>query len=620
MAEQTPQAGPGPDVRLELGVTESPKTAPAMSAWETLKARFVALTQAQKLMMGAAVLALAVAGAFAALSARSSSDYRILYTNLNESDGAAILAALQQLNVPYQFTEGGGAIMIPKSALYETRLRLAGQGLPKAANVGFELLDNQKFGTSQFVEQVNYVRALEGELARSVASLEQVKSARVHLAIPKQTAFVREQEEPTASVVVALHPGRLLDRSQVAAIARLVSSSVPRLQLKNVSIVDTEGGILAPSSSQQEGLNEAQLRYTTELERALTARLASIIEPLAGKDKFRAQVAVELDFDEREKTSEVFGKNAAAEAQSIRSRQSLESQGGRSGVGGVPGALTNQPPEPPEAPIVNETNSANQDSNNRDLRAPGPIETGQSVADQPGFKRESTVNFEVDRVIDRLKASKGQIKRISAAVVLDYKATPAATAGNAPSRVPFSEGELQQIRSLARDAIGFVGSRGDTVSVVNMAFSQEPVLPTPLISPEILSQLLAYLAIAAAILFAYFAIIRPLIGPQRPNVVAKAEPIAKLDPMISLGEVTAPIAEKTEEQGEEEEEYVDPSTLTSMQRARREAAQRKVYEELLAYATEYAGKNPIETSLLLRAWLNEKPHGLDDPKPTEHAV
>jgi flagellar M-ring protein FliF len=203
-----------------------------------LQNRFKALNAQQRLILSAAVFLVIAVLVFVSVSGKSKDDYRILFSSINERDGAAIVAALQQMNVPYKFTEGGAAILVPESAVYETRLRLAGQGLPKAGNVGFELLENQKMGTSQFVEQVNYQRGLEGELARSISSLAQVKSARVMLAIPKQTAFMREQEKPTASVIVTMHPGRFLDPQQVAAITNLVGSSVPNLGPANVTIVD----------------------------------------------------------------------------------------------------------------------------------------------------------------------------------------------------------------------------------------------------------------------------------------------------------------------------------------------------------------------------------------------
>jgi flagellar M-ring protein FliF len=382
---------------LSLGNSGAAVRASSNDWMGVLRQRFQALSLNQKMLMGAGVIVFAFALLVALSSAKSQSDYRVLFANVTESDGAAIVTALQQMNVPYQFTEGGGAITVPQSKVYETRLKLAGQGLPKAGNVGFELLENQKFGTSQFVERINYLRGLEGELARSVGSLGQVKSARVHLAVPKPSAFVREQERPTASVVLTLHPGRVLDPSQIAAVSRLVSSAVPGMQAQDVSIMDTEGGILGVNPLRQSGLDASQLKYTAEIEAALTRRVSAILEPLTGQGGFRAQVTVDLDFDERERTLETFGKNSPPNQQSIRSQQSVETGGGRAGTGGIPGSLTNQPPQPPEAPIVNEVST--QDGRARNLRAPGNVETGVAVSEDSSFRNERTVNYEVDRAI-----------------------------------------------------------------------------------------------------------------------------------------------------------------------------------------------------------------------------
>ncbi len=608
MDPQTTQTGSNPDVRLSLG---SPPE-PAKSAFDRMTERFNAFTLNQKILVGAGAIAVIVAIWLAFSSVRNPAEYRVLYSNLSESDGAAILAALEQQNVPYKFTEGGAAIMVPQEALYETRLKLAGQGLPKAANVGFELLDNQKFGTSQFVEQINYVRALEGELARSVASLDQVKTARVHLAIPKQTAFVREREDPTASVVVELFPGRVLDDAQTAAITRLVSSSVPRLQPKNVSVVDTEGALLAPAPSRNDGLDASQLRYTAELENALNRRLAELLEPIAGQEGFRAQVAVDLDFDERERTSETFGKNATPEGQAFRSRQTVEMQGGSGSPGGVPGALTNQPPLPPEAPIVNDVNTVGDDlgTQGRDLVAPGPVETGTAQTESPGFRRESTENFEVDRVIERLKASKGQVRRVSAAVVLDYKSVVQAD-GQPPRRTPFSERELDEITALVRDAVGYVEQRGDRVSVVNLEFSAPPLdPPESVLSKDLLADLIRYALIAAAILFAYYALVRPFLKPDPVkeesvtpnNDILMSSELPSVDPEGMQIEPGLGIEVGDSAQAEEE---TSVETISEIEK-RLEEEKRKRYEELLQHAEKFATERPEETALLLRAWLNDK--------------
>ena len=572
--------------------------------FDSLRERFQALTINQRLFMGLGFAGLVLALGVVFSAGRTNQDYRVLFANVNEGDGAAIITALQQMNVPYQFTEGGGAITVPQALVYETRLKLAGQGLPKAGNVGFELLENQKFGTSQFVERVNYLRGLEGELARSVSSLGQVKSSRVHLAVPKPSAFVREQERPTASVILTLHPGRMLDGPQIAAIARLVSSAVPGMRVQEVSIMDTEGGILGNSASRQEGLDPSQLKYTSELEAALNRRVAAILEPLAGKDGFRAQVSVDLDFDERERTSETFGKNSPPD-KTIRSQLSIEASGGKSGSGGVPGSLTNQPQDPAKAPITTEAKGEN-------LRAPGSVDTGASGSDDASSRNEKTVNYEVDRAIERIKSSKGQLRRVSAAVVLDFKYEKGAKA-NASRSVAYTPQEIQQINALVKDAIGFVQKRGYTVSVANLPFSEEPaavVEDASRISPDLVSQLVRYGAIALGLLFAYFAIARPLMRPV---------PLPPIDPDLPdspQGRAAQRMREEIKEMdlswsmGQEvkraQELRVEKEIEAQMERMReREVASKAKFENVVAYATQYATDQPDDTALLLRAWVSE---------------
>ena len=598
-------------VVLSMGNSGTTATsAPPSNLFDTLSQRFQALTQNQRLLMGAGVVGLVLALGLALSTAKSNQDYRVLFTNVNDGDGAAIVASLQQMNVPYQFTEGGAAIMVPQAQVYETRLKLAGQGLPKAGNVGFELLENQKFGTSQFVERVNYLRGLEGELARSVSSMGQVKSARVHLAVPKPSAFVREQERPTASVILTLHAGRVLDPSQIAAVSRLVSSAVPGMKAQDVAIMDTEGGVLGSNANRLAGLDASQLKYTAEIEGALASRLSSILEPLAGKDGFRAQVTVDVDFDERERTSETYGKNSPPNPQSIRSQQSVDAGGSKPGAGGIPGSLTNQPPQPPEAPIVNQVQTQ-ADGRPRNLRAPGSVETGVAVSDDSNFRKEQTVNYEVDRAIEKLKSSKGKLLRVSAAVVLDNKYEKGAQP-NDGRKLAYTPEEIQKINSLVKDAIGYVQTRGDTVSVMNLPFSEEPVVPPAIVNPDLVSQLVRYGAIALAVLFAYFAILRPLLWPKPkpPAAPAFIEPVM---PEVSEAERTREEMQVQEENWAAQqdaqkarEERVEREIQEQMARMRdREIASKAKIDELVSYAIKYAKEQPQDASLLLRAWVSE---------------
>lgn len=396
---------------------------------------FTQLNNAQKLAFLAALAAVAAVIVVAVLWA-GAPVYRALYSNLSERDGGEVIAALEQLDVPFRVGEGGGVVLVPAGQVYELRLKLAAQGLPKGGAVGFELMDGQKFGVSQFAEQVNYQRALAGELARSVQSMAAVQSARVHLAIPRPTVFVREAQRPSASVFVATYPGRALDAGQVAAIRHLVASSVPELPARNVTVVDQSGNLLSSAAGEPvDGLDASQLQYLHAVEASYARRIQAILEPIVGRDNVRAQVTASLDFSRSEQTSETFKPNVAPAA-TIRSQQiTVET----AGIGSA------QP------------NTAGSAAGNRPARPA-----------VPGTRRENVINYEVDKTVRHTKDEVGAVKRLSAAVVVNYRRD----AGDAGYR-PLDEEALRQIDALAREAMGFDAQRGDTLNVVNAPFSDE---------------------------------------------------------------------------------------------------------------------------------------------------
>jgi flagellar M-ring protein FliF len=433
-----------------------------------------------------ALLVLSAAGVIAIVSAAwlwsSSPSYSVLFTNLSDRDGGAVIAQLSQMNVPYRNTDGG-TILVPGDKVHEARLKLASQGLPKGSIVGFEILESQKFGLTQFQEQLNYQRGLEGELARSIQSLAPVAGARVHLALPKNSGFLRDHQAPTASVLVQLHPGKTLDRAQVAGIVHLVASSVPELTTKNVSVVDQHGTLLASQSEGQgSSLDGEQLDYVSQIESATIKRIEDILEPIVGRANVRAQVTADVDFSNVEQMDESYKPNQGADTKAtIRSQQSTENtQSGTAGPQGVPGALSNQPPVPPTAPINGQASAANQ-----------PAAPGSSL------HREQVTNFEVDKNVRHTKVASGEIRRLTAAVVINNKpapapsapagaggaaGTPATAASNATAGVAWSQKEMDNIQALVREAMGFNEKRGDSLNVVNAAFSQlefQPAEPTP---------------------------------------------------------------------------------------------------------------------------------------------
>lgn len=439
----------------------APGTATPAQGIGALARGFGSLGNAQKVGL-LVLLAAAIALAVVALLWARTSEYRVLYSNLSERDGGEVIAALAQQNVPYRVAEGGSVILVPGPRVYELRLQLAAQGLPKGGAVGFELMDAQKFGISQFAEQVNYQRALAGELARTIQSMAAVQGARVHLAIPRPSVFVRDRQRPSASVLVSLFPARALDPGQVSAIQHLVASSVPELEARGVTVVDQAGNLLTGAEAGlpgMSGLDASQLKYLHAIEASFAARIENIVAPLVGPGNVRAQVTATLDFDQVEQTSETFKPNPTPPEATIRSQQTVETTSfNPQGPTGVPGALSNQPPGAATAPLTAPS------------AQPQPPQQ-QAPAQPTNTHRENIVNYEVDKTIRHTKAEVGTVKRLAAAVVVNYRRGTGSD--GQPTYTPLSEQELAQITALAREAMGFSQERRDTLNIVNAPFSTE---------------------------------------------------------------------------------------------------------------------------------------------------
>ena len=587
--------------------------------------RVSGLPMLQRLILGASVVLVLAILVVVGLSGRAKDDYRVLFSNVAERDGAAIIAALQQMNVPYRFTEGGGAIMVPGPQVHEARLKLAGQGLPKAGSVGFELLENQKLGTSQFVEQINYQRGLEGELAKTIQSISQVKSARVHLAIPKSSAFSRDAQKPTASVVLSLHPGRFLDEMQVLAMTNLVSSSVPQMGPLAVTVMDGDGNLLSanPNRPGAVGLDAAQLKYVSEAEAAIAKRIAAIVEPVTGRDNVRAQVSVEMDFTQIERTEESFKPNSPPDQSAIRSQQSLESVAPATAAGGIPGALSNQPPQPAQSPI--ESKPPTQQGAASAPAAPPAAATAAQASTTN--RKESTVNYEVDRAIQTTKAARGQVKRVSAAVIVNHR--KGVDKNGKPTSQPFSPDELKQINQMVRDAMGYSQTRGDSVSVANIPFSPEPVEEVPFWRDggvvEMTKEGLKAALLVGLVAVVFFAVVRPILFPPPEPVVDEAQALdEEFDERMKaeLSQLTPQAREKRrlemaldkerrqmeleEQRMREDEERAraeEDKRRLEEDRLRSEADKQREYEELIAYAKDYVGKDPVVVASVFKDWL-----------------
>lgn len=415
------------------------------------------------IVAGAAAIAILVAMVLWA----KSPDYRTLYSNVSDQDGGAIVTQLTQLNIPYRFADNGGAIEVPADKVHELRLRLAQQGLPKGGAVGFELLDQEKFGISQFSEQINYQRALEGELARTIETLGPVKTARVHLAMPKPSLFVREQKNPSASVTVTLEPGRALDEGQISAVTHLVSSAVAGLPTGNVTVVDQSGHLLTQSNTSSRDLNDAQLKYANDVEGRIQRRIEAILGPIVGSGNIHAQVTAQINFDNKEQTEEQYSPNGDAAQAVMRSRQlnTTEQIGGQN-PSGVPGALSNQPAPANNAPIS--TPPANQQNGQQNGQQNNQQQQTTSTAANAGPRnssRNETTNYEVDRTIRHTKMNVGDVQRLSVAVVVNYKTLPDG------KPLPLTTDQMKQIEDLTREAMGFTEKRGDSLNVVNSPFT-----------------------------------------------------------------------------------------------------------------------------------------------------
>ncbi|EFB1674653.1 TPA: flagellar M-ring protein FliF [Escherichia coli] len=502
-------------------------------------------------------------------------DYRTLFSNLSDQDGGAIVSQLTQMNIPYRVSEASGAIEVPADKVHELRLRLAQQGLPKGGAVGFELLDQEKFGISQFSEQVNYQRALEGELSRTIETIGPVKGARVHLAMPKPSLFVREQKSPSASVTVNPLPGRALDEGQISAIVHLVSSAVAGLPPGNVTLVDQGGHLLTQSNTSGRDLNDAQLKYASDVEGRIQRRIEAILSPIVGNGNIHAQVTAQLDFASKEQTEEQYRPNGDESHAALRSRQLNESEQSGSGYpGGVPGALSNQPAPANNAPIS--TPPANQ--NNRQQQASTTSNSGPRST-----QRNETSNYEVDRTIRHTKMNVGDVQRLSVAVVVNYKTLPDG------KPLPLSNEQMKQIEDLTREAMGFSEKRGDSLNVVNSPFnsSDESGGELPFWQQQaFIDQLLAAGRWLLVLLVAWLLWRKAV----RPQLTRRAEAMKAVQQQAQARE--------------EVEDAVEVRLSKDEQLQQRRANQRLGAEVMSQRIREMSDNDPRVVALVIRQWIN----------------
>ena len=547
----------------------------------TIAQRVAGLDQGQRLRLALGIV-LFVAIAIMGLVMGRQAEWRVLYSNLADKDGGAVIAQLSTLNVPYKYTEGGGAILVPADRVHDVRLKLASLGLPKGSVNGFEMMESNRFGMTQFQERLTFQRGLEGELTRSIQALSSVQNARVHLALPNQNGFFREQQKPSASVLLSLHPGRTLDRAQLAGIVHLVASSVPEMNPTAVSVLDDTGKLLStPPDGSGGGLgaDAEQLQYAQQIEQIYSQRILDILEPIVGKQNVKAQVSAELDFSQTESTTESHKPNQSPDSSAIRSQQLVESGSSVSPTApsGVPGATTNQPPAQPSAPINGQAQT---------VAAAGQPAAGAASAG--GGKRESIINYEVDKTVRVVKGATGVIKRINAAVVVNNQVTTDEK-GKVTS-TPLTDVQIEKMSALVRETVGFNKDRGDSVNLMNAAFApiKNEVVDVPLWrQPEVLDMARSFawplgtLALAALVLLG---VIRPAMKTllQAPTLLA------------SDAEARGNQLDTIEGDEPERPQLAGPS----------EPALASAAETRLEDARKLTRDNPAAVANIVKAWMN----------------
>lgn len=515
-----------------------------------------------------------------------SPDYRVLLSNLSAKDGGDIVSQLTQMNMPYQLADNGSAILVPADKVHELRLKLAQAGLPKGGNTGFELLDKEQFGISQFSEQVNYQRALEGELSRTIESLSPVQTARVHLAIPKPTLFVREQKSPTASVTVGLLPGRALDEGQISAIVHMVSGSVSGLTSSNVIIVDQTGRLLTNNDNSQQSVSTSQMRLTQETEARLKQRIEDLLAPLVGRANVQAQVTAQVDYSKVEQTAEEYKPNQQPDSAAVRSRQSSQSQqNSNGGPGGVPGALSNQPVSAPSAPVE----TAKADTKDNKNVSPADNKSNSNINSQS----DETTNYEVDRKISHTQRQIGVVDRLSVAVIINW--LPQKKEDGTEETQPLPPEMIKEIESLTREAMGYSTDRGDSLSITNSRFTDEGQLteePSLFTSPVIIAQALEYGKILLLLLVGWL-LWRKGIRPQwqRYRKAQQAEAEAR---MFKATQMKTPLV-------------ADDVISDDMdEKTRRRLTRQRVSAEIQSQRIrEMADKDPQVVAMVISQWLGK---------------
>ena len=455
-------------------------------------------------------------------------NYKPLYGTMAPEDTNQVIASLEANGVDYSLDRRTGMVAVPAGDIHRARLLLATDGYPRGEGVGFEsLYREQEIGLSSFMEQARYHRALEAELARTISALDSVRGARVHLAMAKQSAFLRQREQPAASVMLNLYAGRGLDDRQLAGIVHLVASSVPNLDAEQVSVVDQQGKLLSRQGMDEEfGFTQEQFRYTRQLEADYSQRIMDILEPILGAGAVRAQVAAHVDFTRTERTSETYSPDTR-----VRSEQTSEEVSNQRFDGGVPGTLSNEPPID-TAVVTQQPGAASA------LTA--AEQAAQASAPPARTSRRSTINYEMDKTISHVRETPGALQKLSIAVVLDYVE---GSADDGDARVPMAQERIDEVTALVREAVGFDAERGDTVSVISASFVTPPAIEDAVIESSILEQDWVWqlgkgLLVLVVLLTLIFVVLRPVMKFSAAPLVPSPQGLQApgQQPMAALGQ------------------------------------------------------------------------------------
>lgn len=565
-----------PALATGTALVDAPANAVAPARPETPLERLKALPPRQKWMAGGGLLALLVLlGAMLAFNLQDK--YAPLYPEaLTEGDAGAIAAQLKRMDVPHKISSNGTQVQVPADRVGELRTHMATLGLPKGKPSGSAILDQGRFGQSAEQERHMRQRALQADLMNTMGAFGGViEDAKVHLAVPQQTGFFREQVKPTASVVVTLRPGQTLDRRQIAGIVHLVSRAVPDLSPQAVSIIDQDGNLLttSPDGDGRQELTQQQRKHVLDLEQSLHKRVNQILEPALGKENLRATVTAEVDFNQVETTSEAFRPNQTPDAAAIRSQRSIEQSGpGQPQPTGVPGAASNTPPTPATAPASGPVQ---------------PLQAAQGGTVGGGNRKENQINYEVDRKVELTRHALGTLKRVNVAVVVNHRSVTDAKGKTSTQPVPADE--LEKLTALVQEAVGFNKERGDSVKVVSMPFRAD-LYPKPEELPlwkqpwllDLIKTAGVPLVLLLVALTLVFAVIRPALKKDEPEPEA---PEAALDAVVDGPEaLPAPEEAKTLMDAEDE---VSP-----------------VVAEQLEHARLLARENPLAVANILRTWVH----------------